>query len=488
MRMCQALVLVSLGVACSFFRRFGWLLIGLLFWAYILLHERVPAVAVLDVLALASPELDGHEWVIPLRPLLVQLALGAALMLAAYAMFLGAGDAVMRGLRRLSNTRVGGVVLLSASLLIGLVGLSLAYYAANAEQDGREEGGPRAVTVTYPGWSISRAGSRRYEFIYPTNFSSLALSLVAAADAVHEEVRRFFDAEPGEPIVVDASTTVPRHAGVAHWEKIRLDLAAAEDPAALESTLGHETAHVFLDRLSDSRLGQHADSTRFFHEGVATYVQCRLFDRSGRLARLRRVAAVMRARGEVHCEELVDHALLAAKRDRDLVYPLGEIFVAEMVARHGDAAIGRIARAMVRKGAPRGLSGLEFWRDAFQSCGYDFDGLLEAFYARLDDEVKRHRAFIDALPRVRGSVTCDAGWIEVRGLWHPVEPWHLVCRFRQEQDSPDRSYIDGIRMDSETFGVLRGSFPSATVWYQLGLCHPDGTTIFEPWTRIQLTD
>ena len=488
MRICQAFVLLSLGVVCSFLRRFGWLLIGLLFWAYLLLHEIMPSVAVLNLFALTRPQFEGQEWVIPRRLLQVQATMGGTLMLAAYGLFLGGGDRIMRGFRKLTQTRLGNAFLLSGSLLVGIVAFSLVYHVMNNAPDEGDGHGPDEVTIEYPSWSTSRARSRHYQFVYPTNMAGRALALVAAADRVHEKVREFFDAEPGEPIVVDATSVLPRHAGLAYWDKIRLNLIVSEDLPTLESILGHETAHIFLERLSDARMTEQFNSTRFFHEGVATYIEYELFEPEHDVSELRRVAAAMRDRDQVHFEELVDDSLLVARRDGNLAYALGEVFVAELVARHGEAAIGEICRAMVRADAPQDLSGLELWRDLFQACGYSFEGLLDAFHARLDDEVERHRDFIDSIPKVRGAFERDGEFVEVRVLWEAVDDWEPVCRFRQEEDDSERFYLDGTEAEPDTFVAWRGFFPSSTVWYQVGMRHSEGTTIFGRWTSVALED
>ena len=62
-----------------------------------------------------------------------------------------------------------------------------------------------------------------------------------------------------------------------------------------DAVLGHETAHVYLDQLSDYRLAASFDSTRWFHEGLASYVEYRFFRTPEALAKFRRSAAVTHA-------------------------------------------------------------------------------------------------------------------------------------------------------------------------------------------------
>lgn len=487
-RMCQVFVLLGLGVACSFLRRFGWLIIGLLFWAYILLHEFIPEIAVLNILSLTRQQYEGEEWIIPQHQLTIQLALGSVLMLTAYVLFLGGGDVLMRGFRRLTRSRLGNAFLLSGGLLVGVMALSLAYYEMRMDPDSRDGSNPNAVKVEFPSWGTSRARNRYYEFIYPTNLAARALLLVDKSDDVHELVRKFFDTDSGEPILVDATNEIPRHAGLAYWEKIRLDLTASEKLPVLESILGHETAHVFLERLSDSRLREQLNSTRFFHEGVASYIEYHLFNSGRDVGSLRRIAAATHDRDQVDFKELVDNSLLEARRDGNLVYSLGELFVAELIARHGEAAVVEIVRAIAREDAPESLSGLELWRDLFQSCGYDFDAMLDAFYTRLNNEVEIHRDFIAGIPKIRASMDREDYLVEVQVHWKPVDDWQPTCRFRQTEHESARLYRFGIQKEPDTFVCSSSYFVSSTVWYQAGLRYVDGTVIYEPWTAVSLRD
>jgi len=485
LRMCQLFVVLSLGLALSFLRRFGWLVLGLLFWSFILLREWVPSIAVLDLFALADPQFEGDRWIVPRRLLEVQLSLGFGLLAIAYCLFLGLGDRLWHGYQRLTRTRLGNACLWSASVVLVVAGASLLFRFADQEFE-ESEADDNGVTVVYPSWSTSRSRTEHFEFVYPTNLNHRALTLIDAADSIHEKVRRFFDAQPGAPIVVDATSALPRHAGLAYWDKIRLDLRVTEHQETLQSILGHEATHVFLERLADSRLRDHFNSTRFFHEGVASYVEFHLFEPQHGLDPLRSVAAVMHARQEVKIEEMVNSQLLTARRDTDLVYPLGEVFVEALVERHGEAAIGNIVRKLTRDDAPKDLTGLELWRDVFQACGYSFDQLLNDFFARLDAEVERHRALVDKLPRLRGVVTSNDDRVMVQVRWESIQGWNTTCRFRQSRDTPQRLYLQGLSDEQDVFYQDRDAFPEAGLWFQLGLSDGKTRVIYEPWLQVRL--
>ena len=485
LRGCQLFVVLSLGMALSFLRRFGWLLGGLLFWGYVLLHERIPSIAVLNLFALAEPHFEGDRWIAPRQMLAAQMTLGVVALAVSYGMFLGTGDRLLRGFKRLTQSRLGNACLLAGGIMVAVVSASIANHLIESQYGG-DNADDNGVTVTYPSWSTSRSRSKHYEFIYPTNLTVRAGNLIEAADSVHEKVRTFFHADAGDTIVVDATSVLPRHAGVAYWDKIRLDLSTTEDHDTLLSILGHETCHVFLDRLSDARLADQMNSTRFFHEGAASYVEYNLFNPEQKVDALHSVAAIMHSRDEVDFAEMTDSDLLSARRDTNLVYPLGEIFVEALVKRYGEPAIGNIVRALVRDDAPRGLSGLEFWRDAFQACNYSLDDVVDEFFAQLDADVTLYREFIDTLPRLRGEFLHDDSFVYVILRSEPIDGWVPVCRFRQSADTSERFYLAGKNDGDGFFFQERSSFPGSSIWYQLGLSDGQGRVIYESWLKVTL--
>ncbi len=485
LRGCQLFVVLSLGLALSFLRRFGWLVLGVVFWSYIFLRDSIPSITVLDLFAIAEPQFEGDRWIVPQRLLMVQLGLGAVLMATAYGMFLGVGDRLCRGLQRLTRTRRGNACLFAGGVLLVIVGGALGYRVISNEVSD-SEADENGVTIVYPSWSTSRARSTHFEFIYPTNLSRRAQKLISTADAVHEKVRMFFGTESGDTIVVDATSVLPRHAGLAFWDKIRLDLSVTDDNATLQSILGHETSHVFLERLSDSRLSEQMNSTRFFHEGVASYVEYHSFRPERAIETLHSVAAVMHSRGEVKFNELIDSDLLSARRDTDLVYPLGEVFVEALVERYGEPAVGKLVRALTRDDAPGGLSGLDLWRDVFQACNYSLDDVLGTFFVKLDAAAERNRDLIDMLPRLRGMFFQNDTFVSVQVLWKPIDGWKPICRFRQSEETSDQYYLVGKSNRQNVFYQARAAFPGASLWFQLGLSDAKSRVIYEPWVQVTL--
>jgi hypothetical protein len=451
---------------------------------FILLRDLVPSLAVLNVFALTTPQFDGQHWTLPIEMLKAQLPLAAVLLGVAYLMFIGVGDRLMKGYDKMRETRVGSAALIVCGILAALLGSSVVGWVVLTDPSSDDYDVPAA---RYVSWTTTRARTRYYSFVYPTNLADRARHLLERADDVHNVVTTFLESEPDSgQIAVDMSSSIARHAGQAYWKAIRLDLLATDNPEVLRGVLGHETTHVIADRVSNSRLTDAFNSIRFFHEGLATYVEHELFGSYETLAPLRAVAATMRHRHLVRFDELVENDRFCRTHDTHLVYPLGEVFVASIVATYGKAAPAALLRSFGRKDAPEGLTGMELWQDTFQATGYNLDQVIDNFYARLDALVDEHRGFVESMPRPRGAVRFESNRVGVQVLADLSDGWGPVCRFRQDMDDPDYQYMYGIEGDSHTFWLDQADLPGATFWYQVGLKETSGDrVIFEPWQQVR---
>jgi hypothetical protein len=373
-------VYLSLGLALSYLRRFSLLVLGVMIAAYLFLQElHVPFVPLLHVFTLGDPVFQGQRWLIPGTKLAVQLAWATVCAALAFGAFLVMGDTTGRLADRVRRRRGAALLAGFGTALVVHVWLGLFIYWS------KKQGAERRAEFHYAQWPTARANTARYHVLYPENQVRLVNSLLDRADSAEARVRAFLRADPIPQIVADLTGSEPHTAGQAHWKKVRIDLlAAGRDLDSLTAVLAHETTHVYIDHQSKEWVSEHFNSTRFFHEGLASYVEYHLFQPTNKLIALRRVAAVMRARREVKIEELLDDHVLARLRDHDLVYPLGEVFVAALIQRRGDAAPGRIIKAFARPNAPTGLDGFSLWQDIFQACGYNFSEVGDAFFAELE--------------------------------------------------------------------------------------------------------
>jgi len=474
-------VFLAIGLALSFLRRFSFLVFGAMILGYLFLEaRRTPFVTLLNIFTLGDPVFQGQRWLVPTAKLAAQLSAGLLCVAIALGAFLMTGDGSQRLAHRLKKRRL-------ARLLVGLgTTLGVAVWAGLLVHWIRNSGDSDKHTVQYTEWKTARATTARYQFLYPENQAVLVGQLLDRADTVETKVREFLQAKPFGRIAADLTGSVPRTAGVAHWEKVQIDLAATPGLDSLLAVLGHETTHVYIDHECQSRIDDDFNATRFFHEGMATYVEYHLFRQTNQLETLRRVGAVIRARRDVKFEDLLDGEALARHQDTDLVYPLGEAFVAGLVKRYGETAPGQVVRAFGRPNAPKKLKGLLLWQDVLQACGYNLSEAENAFFAELDQTVAAERAFIESLPRLRGAARREQDRIVVQATYDGSAPGEVICRLRPRADTASWLYQYPSAEETNVFRADQSDYPNRSFWYQLGWrVHGASQTIYEPWVETR---
>lgn len=470
----------SIGLALSFLRRFSLLVMGLGVCGYLVLQEmRTPWISLFNIFALSDPVFQGQRWLLPGARLGTQVSLGSAALVVSFFAFLNMGDAAQRMGERVRRNRASAILVGLGTTCLVLIWAGLAVYWLEKNNDSNKS------EVRYEDWALGRTKTQRYSFVYPQNQAVLANQLADQADGAEARVREFLGAKRINRIEADLTGSAPETSGLAHWKKVQMDLAdSGTDLQSLVAVLAHETTHVYIDHESQSRIGDDFNSTRFFHEGLASYVEYHLFRPPNRLSWLLRVSAVMRSRDEVKIEELLDDEALGAKYDQDLVYPLGEVFVSALVKRYGQRAPGAVVRAFGRPGAPKDLTGLALWQDVLQACGYNLSEIEDAFFAELDQAVSDQRWFIDSLPRVRGAVERDRARLVVRPTYQGAPPGRLVCRFRAQAHTPARLYEEAIAGPDDVFWIDAAGYPDRSFWYQIGWrVRGASQIIYEPWVE-----
>jgi ABC-type transport system involved in multi-copper enzyme maturation permease subunit len=469
-----------LALMLSFLRRFSYLVLALMICAYLFLQElEAPFVPLFNLLTLSDPIYQGRHWLVPTAKLLTQLLIAAICGGSAFGLFLMMGDASQRLAQRTKHRR-GAVVLASMCTALAVavwIGLAV-FWIGRSKPD-------RSSQVVYQSWPIARANTSRYQFVYRENQAAFVNQFLQSADAVEGRVREFLGAESINRIEADLTGSAPHTAGVAHWKTVQIDLTAVgRDAESLMAVLAHETTHVYIDHESRSHLNDDFNSTRFFHEGLASFVEYHLFRPANQLAFIRRVAATMRARRQVKFAKLLDDSALMQELDTDLVYPLGEVFVAALVGRYGDSAPAKVVKAFNRPNAPKALKGFALWQDVFQACGYSLSAVEDGFYQVLDEAVADQRSFIDSLPRLRGTIQVDARKILLRANHEGRAPGIVVCRFRPRSDTPARLYEYAFPGQGNVFPVNTSGYSDRSFWYQIGWQTPGASQpIWEPWVE-----
>lgn len=373
------------------------------------------------------------------------------------------------------------VIACAPSLGVGLavlLGSTSSYLSWKQEEDAQEKRDSERTTSAVEG---------RHAFVYRDDDAIFAIALVAECEAMRSQIEQFLGVTVPTRLVVDMTGGLERHAGRAYWKKIRMSLSGGVRDQAV---FAHELTHVLLEQAARGRLEDSFNSTRFFHEGLATFVERSWFPlpEGGDMEGAHRVAAVARTWHELRFEELVDDKRLALRLDRDLVYPVGAVFVDALVRRHGTNAPGRVAAAFGRADAPKGLSGMTLWRDTMQSCGFNLSEVVADFYTLLEQASERHKQFIAELPRLQGAMEIVGDQVVIRAVRSRTGSTDdLHCRVRQSADADPQFELHFRTYDKDQFRVPKGKLSGRSFWYQLGVKHSSVPhIIYEPWVEARL--
>ncbi len=485
-------VYLSIGLLASFIGRFGLILIFfVLLGVFFLRQIGQPFADLIDPFAVGKASLDGTRLILPWQILQYQLAIGGGCLLFAWIAFL-----------RLGMPRPKGGFWRRAAMPVFIcccLGLFAAWCVIMVAFSDNDEpvtaAGAGTTDPIYPSYQTTRARNDDFVFIYPNDRAGKAEQLISSSMAVHDTVLQFLGAERRNDLVVDLTSTSPRHAGTAYWKRIRMNLDAGETSAELDAILGHELTHVYIDQMSDDRVSDNFNATRFFHEGLASYIEYRFFREPGDLNNIRRLAAVAYDRDYVDFATVIDSAALAGRYTGEWVYPLGEVFVAGVIERFGDDAPRNLVRAFAREDAPKNLTAMPLWQDTFQACGYNIEEAIAAFFELLDREAKTtQRKWLDHLPHLGGQVVRREDEIGVRISRHDsgngsesLNPEHLVVRFRSIASEPESQYLSNSADERAIVWIPAEHFQRGSFWYQIGYRNEDLMfPIFDPWVRSKV--
>ena len=478
-------LLLALALAFSFVRHWFALVLGVLFWGFLWLRQHGGSrVAFFDPSELLAFGMDGGRALVPWGHVAAHLGATVVLLGIAWFGFLHLGDRAQYAAERLGKSRILrglGTGLRWLAPVVWVVALVRSFGSfASDEVD---------FAVTPVGEkAFARRETARYEFLFRSAQEKDAAPLLAAADAVHDAVAAFFAAPPSPArVVVDlASPVMPHAAGQTNWTKIRMPLTPDQDLDEQKLILGHETAHVFIEQLSDGRLTQHFAAIRCLHEGLATHVEQQLFADEKERGENRRSVAAAWARGRVPFELLCDNEKLSRERDPNLAYPLGEVFARVLLETHGKGAAARLLRAFARRQAPAGLSGTALWRDTMQAAGLDFDRVVAAYEGTCAKIAEEERDFVARCPRLTATVSIEGAEIVVRPKFEGVAPGEAICRAEIEGPLMKENPALTRRADG-SFTLDRKRATRPTLRYLLGWRTPETQLpVFEPWAEAAL--
>ncbi|MEM7390775.1 MAG: hypothetical protein AAF492_00385, partial [Verrucomicrobiota bacterium] len=313
---CQMFCFFAFGLLLSFMRRFAWImagiLLGILFWV----ERYEPAWKVFNPFRLFPLLLEGEAIKPAWKTIGSSLGLGLVGLVGAWALFQPRDGRWSQFYQRMKETRWGAGLLALTSVAIGIGGF--AAFMMVFEDAAEESAAALEAGVYFPEAGRSRAENEFYLFSFPSSHKEQALELLDASPEIARRVALFFGRkqEVDPPITVDMTDSLDRgHAGLAFWNRVRIDAGYLNDLDEAKAILAHETVHVLIDRISDRKLEPLFNSIKVFHEGLASWIEYRLYRSDKALKAFRLQVAVYHARQQVRFKEFVDFAAFGRKYD-----------------------------------------------------------------------------------------------------------------------------------------------------------------------------
>ncbi|MEM6915452.1 MAG: ABC transporter permease [Verrucomicrobiota bacterium] len=423
---------VTVLVCFSFLRRWALLALGAVFWIVFWLNSlQVPFAELLNPFLLIQAPSDMEavwEWpTLQFSVLSGMLVISWFAGLLLFSLRLGWARSIQRIMRETWWGKLAGgcsilliVVVWFAFMVVATwdEGMEEVEELARAEQEERE--------LIESGNNILTDETEHFRFIYRGKQEKRMKRVLAKSDPVYEKVADFLEvpAEKREGrITVDLSSPLASHnAGQAYWKKIRMGLPkkvgkGKQREAETLAILGHEVAHVFIDQVTEGRLEESFNSARWFHEGLASYVEFRLFRPEGADRNYRNWVGLASGWGEVHFPEMVNAAGMMQERDANLVYPAGYLWIDSLVNVYGEEAPAKLIAAIGREDGPAKLEGMALWRDGCLACDFDLERIRSDFRGQLNQLRGEVEELFGELPEI------DEGGSDNRpGRTHRVSP------------------------------------------------------------------
>ncbi len=501
------MTVVGAAVLFSFARQWFPLVAGLALLTLVWFRSTSsPMAAWLDTPTLLSPVINEASFILPWKQIAGHTILAVVAWSFSAIAYQWQDGFVSRGMDRMSTWKFAGWLTnigRAFAVLVWIAAIGFMTSKENNDSRSPEEqaaGKPARIESQAHGDSSAMDGfakfeSEHYELIFKESQRETVEQMAWSIDKVHEQARAFFQhpPSPSARIVVDVASAVSSHAsGQTNWTKIRVPLALATSNQDFLQTLRHETAHVFIEQLSQGRAADHFNAMRMFHEGVATAAELEGDGDSSLTERQRmnRWAAGSDSRGRVPFSMLCDDEALRRTREPYVVYPLGYVVANALVDVGGMTLPRRMLEALRDSRLPPGVKPTELWRILLQKCGTSLDLVIASYESRLDLLATQEKAFVDGLPRLTGTVTVEGADIVVRvdQKTNANLPATIVCMYADNRVLDTTTEYVPMQEDG-SFHLPRLRIAGSKLRYLLGWSTAESAnTIFEPWAEVVLTN
>lgn len=342
-----AFVIVSHGVFVSWFRTIGLVLYCAYLTALAWLEQSLGVTGTYNIFRFFNNEYDGQRLLLDWQVIITQCLAAGVLLAISYVMW--SNRESQPSIER--NSRFSKYVPVAVSML--------AFVLLTATL-----GGMMVTTINSGGNdNILQLSTEKYRFAYRHSDQLRMQELAIWADTDYQRLADMLGiAEP--PGIQADMTSLSNHAlGVASYNKIRMVLTAGEpvDPV-YRRVLSHETTHVLQSMESNRTLGLAGNTTGFFIEGMAQYTSFALVPDPQTQTTNWAISAVSWKRNNITFNALANRAAFESLYDPELLYGIGDIWVAAMVEQCGESSLGNFLRSIGNPGAPKTLAGTAYWR------------------------------------------------------------------------------------------------------------------------------
>ena len=470
-------VMITFCVLFSYLRRFSVLIILMVFIGFFTLEKVYPDIALLNFFSLFELHFYGQQLLFPESLMMVQIGLALTCLLFAWLLFCSRLVESLKNWKLKKSTAIKffiGLSVFSLSIFLLYTAITKLTPKTNTQDYDAEQG-------SFDDFTTMNAYTKFYVFVYNKNQHQQIQPLLAQADDIYLAVSTFFDSTLDHPITVDITTNSNHYAGSAYWKKIRMDSNQIED--GFQSTLGHETAHIFISVLSDQHASKYFNALRVLHEGLANYVEYHLFRDTDALQRLRSLSALASSKEKQWFDVLIDNETFTQKWDGGLVYPLGERLFASIIAKHGKQSVLNFIQALDSEENIKDLSAYELWTYLMNQSGLSLSRSVNQFSTDLQQDEKKYADFIQQFPTLKGRVDLTDEQLSLYPEGNAPAGWRVVCRLRDSDDASLADYYS-LYFDEEG-GYFSDHYVEHGAWYQLGFVEIEGgRSVYQQWVKI----